>query len=123
MKRTYAKRHSHVREIDGVVVLKPHGNLMGGPETDELEKLIEQFESQGMRCLIVNLADVGMMNSLAIGRLISGHVRFKKRGARMCLCNVDRKIENIFVITKLSLEFHVYPGEEQAIADAALGNE
>jgi len=120
MKQTYATRHAHVREIDGVVVLKLHGNLMGGPETDELEKLISQFDAGGVRWLIVNLSDVGMMNSLALGRLISGHVLFKNRGARMCLCNVDRKIDNVFVITKLALEFNVYPDEAQAIADSAL---
>ena len=124
MKNTYATPHAHVRELDGgVVVLKPHGNLMGGAETDDLERLISQFDAQGVRALIVNLTDVGMMNSLAIGRLISGHVRFKKRGARMSLCNVDRKIQNIFVITKLALEFNVHPNEEEAIANSALGDE
>jgi anti-anti-sigma factor len=123
MKQTYATPHTNVREIEGVVVIKPHGNLMGGPETEEIEKLISKYDAQAVRCLIVNLGDVGMMNSLALGRLISGHVRFKQRGARMCLCNVDRKIENIFVITKLSFEFSVYPGEEQAIADAGLADE
>ena len=124
MKHTYATPHAHVRELDGgVVVLKPHGNLMGGAETDELERLISQFDAQGVRALIVNLADVAMMNSLAIGRLISGHVMFKKRGARMSLCNVDKKIENVFVVTKLALEFNVYPDEEQAIAGCALDDE
>lgn len=122
MKETYATRHSHVRRIDGVVIIKLHGNLMGGPETDELEKLIEQFDSEDVHCLVVNLTDVSMMNSLAIGRLVSGHVRFKKRGAHMCLCNLDQRIQNIFVITKLSLEFHVYPGEAEAIAGCASGD-
>jgi anti-sigma B factor antagonist len=122
MKQTYAAKHSHVRRIDGVVIIKLHGNLMGGSETDELEKLIDQFDTEGVRCLIVNLTDVAMMNSLAIGRLVSGHVRFKKRGANMCLCNLDKRIQNIFVITKLSLEFHVYPGEAEAIAACASGD-
>jgi len=34
----------------------------------------------------------------------------------MKLAAVDKRIENIFVITKLSLVFDVYPTEEQAIA-------
>jgi len=119
MKQTYATAHCHVKRIDRVAVLKPHGNLMGGPETDELEKLIDEFDGQGIRCLVVNLADVAMMNSLGIGRLVSGHVKFKKRDARMNLCNLDKRIENIFVITKLSLEFNVYPSEEEAIAGCA----
>jgi len=122
MKQTYGTSHSHVRRIDDVVVIKLHGNLMGGPETDELTKLIDQFDSEGVRGLIINLTDVSMMNSLSIGRLVSGHVRFKKRGAHMCLCNLDRQIQNIFVITKLSLEFHVYPGEAEAIAGCAFGD-
>jgi len=37
----------------------------------------------------------------------------------MKLCSVDKRIENIFVITKLSLVFDVYPNEEQAIASFA----
>ena len=32
---------------------------------------------------------------------------------------VDKRIENIFVITKLSLVFDVFPNEEQAIASFA----
>jgi anti-anti-sigma regulatory factor len=42
-----------------------------------------------------------------------------KRGGQMKLCSVDKRIENIFVITKLSLVFDVYPNEEQAIASFA----
>jgi anti-anti-sigma regulatory factor len=42
-----------------------------------------------------------------------------RRGGQMKLAAVDKKIENIFVITKLSLVFDVYPTEEQAIASFA----
>jgi anti-anti-sigma regulatory factor len=42
-----------------------------------------------------------------------------RRGGQMKLCSVDKRIENIFVITKLSLVFDVYPNEEQAIASFA----
>jgi anti-anti-sigma factor len=122
-KETYATKYSNLRRVQGVVVLKPHGSLMGGPETDEIEKLIAQFDTERVNCLVVNLVDVSMMNSLAIGRLIGGHLAFKKRGAHMCLCQVDKRIQNIFVITKLSLEFNVYDGEEEAIAACASGED
>jgi len=39
----------------------------------------------------------------------------------MCLCQVDKRIQNIFVITKLSLEFNVYDSEEAALAACASG--
>jgi len=121
MAHTYSTAHSHVKRLDSVVVLKPHGDLMGGPETDELETLIDQFDSESVSCLVINLAAVAIMNSLALSRLIRAHVRFTKRGARVCLCNLDKRIENIFVVTKLSLLFPVYPDEKTAIAGCAGG--
>jgi anti-anti-sigma factor len=123
MKETYATKHAHVKRINGVVILKPHGNLMGGEETDELEKLVDQFDGEGIACLVVNLVDVGMMNSLAISQLIRGHLKFTKRNARMHLCNLDSRIQNVFVIAKLSLVFNTYPSEEAAIAGFAKGEE
>jgi anti-anti-sigma regulatory factor len=41
----------------------------------------------------------------------------------LCLCQVDKRIHNIFVITKLSLEFNVYDSEESAIAACASGED
>lgn len=45
--------------------------------------------------------------------------QFIRRGGQVKLCSVDKRIENIFVITKLSMVFDVYPTEEQAIASFA----
>ncbi|HEY2954173.1 MAG TPA: STAS domain-containing protein [Candidatus Eisenbacteria bacterium] len=123
MAHTQATRYAHVKNLGAVVVIKPHGDLTGGPETDELDALIDQFNSQSVKGLVINLAAVSMMNSLALSRLIRGHMRFAKRGARMVLCSLDRQVENIFVVTKLSLVFAVFPDEELAIAGCAGGPE
>jgi len=47
--------------------------------------------------------------------LIGGHTSYAKRGAKMKLCSVDKKIQNIFVVTKLSLVFEVYDSEKDAL--------
>lgn len=120
---TFATKYINVKRLDDAVVLKPHGALMGGDETDELEKLIDRFDTEGIRCMVVNLADVSMMNSLAISRLIRGHIRFSKRDARMHLCDLDTRISQIFVITKLSMVFNVYPSEERALEACRGGSE
>ena len=112
---THATKHTHVRKLDGAVVIKPHGNLMGGEETDEIERLIEGFNAEKVPCLVINLVDVGMMNSLTISRLIRGHLKFSQRNARIHLCNLDKRIQNIFVIAKLSMVFNIYPSEELAL--------
>jgi len=55
------------------------------------------------------------MNSVSLGVLIGGHSSYAKRDAQMKLCAVDKKIQNIFVVTKLSLVFDVYESCDDAI--------
>ncbi|MBI5835838.1 MAG: STAS domain-containing protein [Candidatus Eisenbacteria bacterium] len=103
-----------------IVILYPRGFLMGGAETDELHKRVQELEAAGNQKLVINLADTSMMNSTAIGVFITAHKHYSQRGAKLKLCNVDAKINNVFVITRLSLVFDVYESEAAAIASFAL---
>jgi anti-sigma B factor antagonist len=107
------------RQVGSIVILYPKGYLTGGDETDELEKAIKDLGEGGNKNLIINLSDTQHLNSTALGVLISGHSNYLRRGGQMKLCAVDHRIQNIFVITKLSLVFDVFPSEEQAIASFA----
>lgn len=107
------------RQVESIVVLYPKGYLTGGEETDELDSTIKQHIEAGNKHLIINLGETQHLNSTALGVLISAHANYTKRQGQMKLCGVDKRIENIFVITKLSLVFDVFPTEEQAIASFA----
>ena len=110
------------RQVGTISILTPKGYLTGGEETEELEKAIRQLGEDGNKHLIINLGDTQHLNSTALGVLISAHSSYVRRGGQMKLCAVDKRIENIFVITKLSLVFDVKPTEEQAIASYAGGD-
>jgi anti-sigma B factor antagonist len=107
------------RQVETISILTPKGYLTGGDETDELERAISTLAENGNKHLIINLGETQHLNSTALGVLISAHSTYIRRGGQMKLCSVDKRIENIFVITKLSLVFDVYPNEEQAIASFA----
>lgn len=107
------------RQVESIVILYPKGYLTGGDETDELERAIKELSEKGNKHLIINLSETQHLNSTALGVLISAHSNYVRRGGQMKLCGVDKRIENIFVITKLSLVFDVFPTEEQAIASFA----
>ena len=107
------------RQVGTIAILTPRGYLTGGDETDELEREIKRLSEEGNKNLIINLSESQHLNSTALGALIQAHSNYVRRGGQMKLAAVDKKIENIFVITKLSLVFDVYPTEEQAIASFA----
>ena len=77
---------------------------------------IKELSEAGNRKLLINLGQTTFLNSVSLGTLISGHTNYAKRGAQMKLCEVDRKIQNIFVVTKLSLVFDVHDKCEDAVA-------
>lgn len=105
--------------VGTIAVLSPKGYLMGGDETDELEKAIQKLSEDGNKNLVINLSETQHLNSTALGALIRARDGYVRRGGQMKLAALDKHIENIFVITKLSMVFDVYSTEEQAIASFA----
>ncbi|HEY3155037.1 MAG TPA: STAS domain-containing protein [Candidatus Eisenbacteria bacterium] len=104
-----------VRTVGDVTSITPKGMLLGGKETDELQAKIKELAEAGNKKLLINLGQTSFMNSVSLGVLIAAHSNYAKRGAQMKLCAVDKKIQNIFVVTKLSLVFDVYDTEEEAL--------
>lgn len=102
------------KQIGGTIV-SLSGKFIGGDETDELKKKLAEISEIGEKKLIINLADVTYLNSTALGILISSHANFVKREGEIVLCNVSKSIENIFVITKLTLVFKIAETLEEAI--------
>lgn len=98
----------------GVIEVK--GSLVGGEETDELRNAVADFVEQGTKKLVIDLAKVTYLNSTAIGVLVSTHTSFSKNKGAVKLCGINKNINNIFVITKLTLVFDVAETREEAIA-------
>jgi len=97
----------------GVIEVK--GSLVGGEETDELRSAIADFVEQGAKKLIIDLGKVTYLNSTAIGVLVSAHTTFSKYKGHVKLCDINKNINNIFVITKLTLVFDVAETREEAV--------
>ena len=104
-----------VRTSGDVTIITPKGMLLGGKETDELQSKIKELVEAGNKKLLINLGQTTFLNSVSLGVLIGAHSSYAKRGAEMKLCQVDKKIQNIFVVTKLSLVFDVYDSEKEAL--------
>ncbi len=99
-----------------IIVLEPKGNYVGGDETDELRDTIKKEADSGNMNLVIDLGEVSYLNSTALGVLISAHANYAKRGGKIKLCRLNKNIENLFVITKLSLIFDTYPSQMEAVA-------
>lgn len=104
-----------IEEQIGGIILTLKGQFVGGDETDELRQTIKDIADQKKRNLIIDLDKVSYLNSTALGVLISAHAHFAKKEGKIVLCNVGKSIENLFVITKLTLVFPIFDSREEAI--------
>jgi Ca-activated chloride channel family protein len=97
----------------GVIEVK--GSLVGEEETDELRSAVADFVEKGNKKLIIDLAKATYLNSTAIGMLVQAHTTYSKNKGRVKLCGIGKSINNIFVITKLTLVFDVAETRKDAI--------
>ena len=99
----------------GVGLIELKGELVGGDETDKLRQGIAGFVDREYARLIIDLSQVTYLNSTAIGVLMHGHTSYARRKWQLKLCGVNKKINSIFVITKLVLVFDVHDTRKAAL--------
>lgn len=101
-------------QIGGVVVILK-GEFIGGEETEELRETLKKLAEGPKNKIIIDMGKVTYLNSTALGVLISAHATITKKGGIIALCNLDKSVKNLFVITKLTFVFPIYSSLEEAI--------
>jgi anti-sigma B factor antagonist len=114
MERKHPK-HTTVRVGDNFAVLRPDHRLIGDTETDEFREIVQQLNNDQLDFIVVDLGEIDWVNSAGLGVLVDAHQRFAKRGAHVLLARVDKRIHNLFIITKLALIFTIHATVEEAI--------
>jgi anti-sigma B factor antagonist len=100
---------------EGIGLIEPKGAIIGGDETTELRSAVADFATRGYEKLIIDLSKVTFLNSTGIGVLVSAQTTYAKKGWKVKLCGVNKNIDSIFVITKLTLVFDVCENRQEAI--------
>jgi anti-sigma B factor antagonist len=72
---------------------------------------------QGNKKLIIDLSKVTYLNSTALGILVSAHNSYSRNKGQVKLCGINKNINNIFVISKLTMVFDVSETREEALKD------
>lgn len=79
-----------------------------------LERELNDVLSRGSRSVIVDLAEVGFIDSTALGVLLRFQSRFRTRGGDLVLVSDDRRVLRTLEITGLDRIFRV----ERRLGDA-----
>ena len=103
-------------DLEDVTLLRLEGKIMGGPDAELFQSEVKAVLDEGRDKVILDLAKVSWVNSTGLGILIRGHSTLKQRGVQMKLVGVNKRIDQIFMVTKLHTIFDSFETENEAIA-------
>ena len=105
-----------VRHVDGVAILDVSGRITLGEGSVGLRDAVHKELAEGNKKILLNLADVGYMDSSGVGELTSAYSSVKHQGGEIKLVNLTKKVDGLMQITKLATVFDISSDESAALA-------
>ena len=102
------------RFVGNVYVIECVGRVVLGEEVKALEAELERGEREFTR-IVLNLAEVNRLDSIAMGLLVRYAERLGKRGGGLRLAAAPAFVTKLLDMTKLSSMLPNFPTEEEAI--------
>jgi anti-sigma B factor antagonist len=103
------------RQAGDVTVLDLGGKITIGEGSVSLRHAIKRLMEEGKKKILLNLAQVGYVDSSGIGELVSSFTTINRDGGQLKLLNLTQKIQDLLAITKLLTVFDVYEDEATAL--------
>ena len=106
------------RKLNDITALDLEGNFVLGGDGQFRQRVTANVEG-GSRKLIVNLAKVSYMDSSGLGELIACYTQMQRVNGQMKLLNLNSRLNQLLIITKLITVFETFDSEAAAIASFA----
>ena len=107
------------RHLKDVVILELRGAIMGGPETFEFRKTLEDLISKDLRKIVVDLKEVKWMNAAGIGVLVEALTKIRNMSGDLKLARCCGRTGTILQLLKMENLFSHYETLETAVASFA----
>ena len=103
------------RDVGGITVVDLSGRLTLGDASALLREPLRELLTQGQKKIVLNLGQVGYIDSSGLGELVSGFTTVKNQGGQLKLANLTQKVNDLLTITKLYTVFEVHNDEQAAV--------
>ena len=103
------------RQVGDVVVLDLHGKILIGEGDDALRDAVTRLVDSGKTKILLNLADVPYVDSAGLGEIVRCYTTVSRKGGKLKLMNLTKKIQDLLAITKLLTVFETYDSEDEAV--------
>jgi len=103
------------RAVGDVTVLDLKGRVTLGEGDELLKDKVNSLLNQGIKKIVLNLADVPYIDSAGLGEIVRTYTTVSKQGGSLKLLNLTKRITDLLSITKLLTVFETFDNENEAI--------
>jgi len=103
------------RQVGDVVILDLHGKILIGEGDDALREAVAKLADSAKTKILLNLADVPYVDSAGLGEIVRTYTTVSRKGGKLKLLNLTKKIQDLLSITKLLTVFETYESEDEAV--------
>ncbi len=104
------------QELKGdILIITLSGKVIGGPELVEVKEVFQKAVDKDRKKVLLDLGKVSWMDSSGLGVIVSGHTTLSRAGGALKILNATKKIQELFIITKLITIFETYTDEQEAL--------
>ena len=107
------------RLVGDVTIIDLQGKIMIGEGDEALRDAVNKAIDSGKNKLVLNLAEVPYVDSAGLGELVRCYSTVNKKGGKLKLLNLTKKIQDLLAITKLLTVFETFDSEDEAIKSFA----
>lgn len=107
--------HANVRHAGNVAIVDVSGPITLGEGCGLLRGTIKELVAKGNKEILVNLQNVGYIDSAGLGELVGSYATISNLGGHIKLLNVAGRVNDLLQITKLYTVFIIFADEADAI--------
>ncbi|MCZ6634739.1 MAG: STAS domain-containing protein [bacterium] len=101
---------------DEVAVVKPEQNALYASQKEELNAEIQKLIESGTSKVVLDLDGVQWLDSATLGILTAALKLTKDAGGDLRLAGVNKRLTNVFVVTRLEELFQFFDTADEGVA-------
>lgn len=103
------------RQAGDITILDLDGKITIGEGSIALRNTIRRLLEEGKKKILLNLGEIGYVDSSGIGELVSSFTTVNREDGSLKLLNLQQKVQSLMAITKLLTVFDVFEDEGDAL--------
>ena len=107
---------TQIRHKYGVAIVEPSGKIVATSVSELRNAIIPEIEASDAPRILINFANVNMIDSSGLGTLIEARAIATRKKGRIGIIHVGKHIKNLLVLSRLVNTFEHFDDEETGVS-------